>query len=304
MTFEKKYEMSFHCPRVGGMVNENTCYHCRHYDEAISAMKWRAEIKGIDWANQPCPWECGKNPSKKFTPLTVEKSIEVNHWKNHDLSEKAKKNLKLIEQARDLRDAKTKFAITDIDKKEGIVDSKECQYCDDFDSKKYHLMLRRVSVFEDCFKLKFDINDHKSVRFEMIEDINIAHVLTQQRNSCLWSKTLPNFLVKYYNTGEPCDSENEKIDLVDVHIYLEKISKTRWYFSISADGGFDLFASIISSEEGKCLGTVEFLNELTEDYPFRETDFILQNQSAKRAFSTGRAIGYEGIALVSCGEDN
>lgn len=289
----------FKCPRMSAPANSVICDQCINEKFVRDKFINRATAKGVDWQNEPCLWECGMNPDRdSYTPLTIEESIKNNHWINRQESSES------TDKYAEFNLARTQFSTSDIDKSEGMIDAKECPHCEDFDSNKYHLMLKNVNVFDDCFKLEFDINDHKSVRFEMVEDINVNHVLTQQRSSCLWSKTLPNFLVKYYNTKDGCEETSEKIDLVDVHIYLEKISKTRWYFSVSADGGFDLFASVVSSEEGKCLGTVEFLNELTKDTPFRETDSILQNQSAKRVFSTGKAIGYEGIALVSCGTED
>lgn len=296
---EKKPNVNFFCPRWGGNVGSTFCNNCKSGDEDfINNLKEASTKRNIDWKNEPCLWECGMNPiyydkegkpSKVYVPLTFDKSIQNNHWVESQRSE--------LESA-----VKPSPIHINKDKSENIISTKECKNCDDFDSKKYSLSLKNIKMFKECFKLNFDINDNKSVRFEMIEDINSNHLLTQQRNACLWAKTLPNFLVKYYNTDEYCNEQTEKIDLVDVHLYLEKIDKTRWYFSISADGGFDLFASIVSSEEGKCLGTVEFSNELTESYPFRETDLILQNQSAKRLLSTGRAIGYGGIAIASCGE--
>ena len=296
---EKPREKGFFCTRFGGNVMKDNCTQCKTDRSSMQKLKDQADRRGINWKDKPCLWECGMNLDRdSYTPLTIEESIKNNHWINRQESSES------TDKYAEFNLARTQFSTSDIDKSEGMIDAKECPHCEDFDSNKYHLMLKNVNVFDDCFKLEFDINDHKSVRFEMVEDININHVLTQQRNSCLWSKTLPNFLVKYYNTKDGCEETSEKIDLVDVHIYLEKISKTRWYFSVSADGGFDLFASVVSSEEGKCLGTVEFLNELTKDTPFRETDSILQNQSAKRVFSTGRAIGYEGIALVSCGTED
>jgi len=298
-SINKEKQVSFYCPRKGRPANNVICHLCKTDDSRREKLIGQAENRGIEWENEPCLWECGMNPDRdSYTPLTIEESIKNNHWINRQESSES------TDKYAEFNLARTQFSTSDIDKSEGMIDAKECSHCEDFDSNKYHLMLKNVNVFDDCFKLEFDINDHKSVRFEMVEDININHILTQQRNPCLWSKTLPNFLVKYYNTKDACEETSEKIDLVDVHIYLEKISKTRWYFSVSADGGFDLFASVASSEEGKCLGTVEFLNELTKDTPFRETDSILQNQSAKRVFSTGRAIGYEGIALVSCGTED
>lgn len=180
------------------------------------------------------------------------------------------------------------------------ISAKECEHCEDIDVERYYLKLNGVNIFTDCFNMYFDINGDKSIRFDFRESIDGNYELNQQKSPCLWMAELPNFLIKYYNKKDNCIQSEEKIDLIDVNIYLEKISKTKWHFSITANGGFDLFSSIIISDEGKCLNNIEISNKISKNSPFEDVGSILADLYENDSVLMGKSIGYGGTASISC----
>lgn len=72
--------VQFKCPRWGGVVNETMCRNCQSSDEIRGRMRKTADRRRIAWWDEPCLWECGMNPDPEFTPLTIDQSVEQNHW--------------------------------------------------------------------------------------------------------------------------------------------------------------------------------------------------------------------------------
>lgn len=73
--------VGFFCPRWGGQVGSNFCKQCKKGDrDYLYNLKVAASKRGIDWSEEPCLWDCGMNPSEEYTPVTIEQSIEENHW--------------------------------------------------------------------------------------------------------------------------------------------------------------------------------------------------------------------------------
>jgi len=77
----KPKQARFFCTRWGGQVGRGMCEACYAGGDAAANMRATAEKRRIDWRNEPCGWECGMNPDRDtYTPLTIEQSIERNHW--------------------------------------------------------------------------------------------------------------------------------------------------------------------------------------------------------------------------------
>lgn len=79
---KKQDNVQFYCPRFGGNTNSMMCTQCKTDKKIGGKFKAQAIKRKIDWENEPCLWECGMNPSKEYTPLTIDQSIKQNHWKN------------------------------------------------------------------------------------------------------------------------------------------------------------------------------------------------------------------------------
>lgn len=75
---EVQKSTSFYCPRFGGNVNDTICTQCKG-GEITDKLRQQAVRRKIEYWNEPCLWECGMNP-QDTTPLTIEGSIQKNHW--------------------------------------------------------------------------------------------------------------------------------------------------------------------------------------------------------------------------------
>ena len=69
----------WHCPRAGRTVNENMCKMC--VSDVITRTNFMhyADDQGVDWMNEPCPYECGFDLDAE-NHLSVEDSIRNNFW--------------------------------------------------------------------------------------------------------------------------------------------------------------------------------------------------------------------------------
>lgn len=174
---------------------------------------------------------------------------------------------------------------------------KECEFCEDIDLEEYILNIKDIQIKQECMKLDFDIEDYKSCRFEINKSLNGDHVLTQDSYSCLWSKKIDEAVVKFSSKTEGCTQDF--FELIDVNIYLERIDNKRWWLSILANGGYELFSSVMTVKEGMCIGKVEFLNEYKEDDFSKASDLILRKHGIED--SIGTVIGHGGRAAFEVG---
>jgi hypothetical protein len=74
--------VKFFCPRWGGQVGNTFCHNCKKNDpDILKNLKDASEKRKIVWKNEPCLWDCGMNPDREsYTPLTIDQSIDNNHW--------------------------------------------------------------------------------------------------------------------------------------------------------------------------------------------------------------------------------
>jgi hypothetical protein len=71
--------MSWSCPRTGRGTNEAICKVCMSNSETRENFIKSADQAGIDWVNEPCPYECGLNLDMD-RHLTIEESTRCNFW--------------------------------------------------------------------------------------------------------------------------------------------------------------------------------------------------------------------------------
>jgi hypothetical protein len=69
------------CFRAKEIVNREKCLKCINKDpKTLYRLKKNSESIGTEhWSTQPCPFECGMDAFRE-KPLTIEESIENNHW--------------------------------------------------------------------------------------------------------------------------------------------------------------------------------------------------------------------------------
>ena len=72
-------QMNWLCPRVGRGVSESMCKICMSNIVTRDNFMHSADNAGIDWMNEPCPYECGFNLDME-KHLTIEESIRSNFW--------------------------------------------------------------------------------------------------------------------------------------------------------------------------------------------------------------------------------
>jgi len=77
-TIAQRHITGFMCHRLGMKVSGVQCEHCRTSQEVRSNFKKRAESTGVDWRNEPCAYECGRDPLKN--PISIEESVNCNFW--------------------------------------------------------------------------------------------------------------------------------------------------------------------------------------------------------------------------------
>jgi len=72
-------KMNWYCPRAGRQVNESICKVC--VSDVITRENFihHADSMGIDWINEPCPYECGFNMDVD-EHMTIEDSVMNNFW--------------------------------------------------------------------------------------------------------------------------------------------------------------------------------------------------------------------------------
>jgi len=76
--------VDFLCLRSGGVGTAGVCQQCISDRGMRENLKQGAAMPGrqIDWAKEPCLWECAYDPArKKDEYVDVHDSIENNHWK-------------------------------------------------------------------------------------------------------------------------------------------------------------------------------------------------------------------------------
>jgi len=79
-TFTQRHTNGFVCHRLGMRVALVQCDHCKTVPQVVKNFIKRAEQMKIDWRNEPCAFDCGRNP--KAEPISIEQSIAGNHWQN------------------------------------------------------------------------------------------------------------------------------------------------------------------------------------------------------------------------------
>lgn len=85
---------AWHCFRWKAQVTAHNCKLCKSNPTvAANYRKW-ATKKGIDWQAEPCVWECGLD-TEQAVPLTIEQSIQQNHWKQLDAGQQPVKRSKI-----------------------------------------------------------------------------------------------------------------------------------------------------------------------------------------------------------------
>jgi hypothetical protein len=72
-------DMNWLCPRAGRTVTENMCKMCRSDLVTRENFIHYADSRGIDWINEPCPYECGFNYDVDHH-MTLEESVMNNFW--------------------------------------------------------------------------------------------------------------------------------------------------------------------------------------------------------------------------------
>jgi len=186
-------------------------------------------------------------------------------------------------------------------KEENISKSRDCEFCEDIDSYEYSIAFEDIRLCLDKLKPEFDINGYKSIEFELGNiDINQEHIVTQQRSNCLWSKTIPKALIKYsYSEKSPSSSAKPQIDLINIDMYLERIDSERWWVTVEAEGGYQIFSSVVAVEKGNCYNSVEFLNDFKTGSCFEDSN-IVNYKGVDSMF--GNAIGQGGRAIVKCND--
>lgn len=68
------------CVRYGESTSEAYCKTCKKSKEFRDSLKIHAQMKGIDWTDKPCAYECAydlDNPK-----ISIKESIESNFWMN------------------------------------------------------------------------------------------------------------------------------------------------------------------------------------------------------------------------------
>ena len=71
--------MNWFCPRTGRGVSEAMCRICMSNPVTRDNFIQSSNAAGIDWVNEPCPYECGFNMDMD-EHLTIEESIRNNFW--------------------------------------------------------------------------------------------------------------------------------------------------------------------------------------------------------------------------------
>lgn len=74
-----RIQRSWMCLRMGKQVTEHMCKACKSSEDTRRNFIDNAKLKGINFLDQPCAFDCGMNLDAE--PISVEESIKNNHWK-------------------------------------------------------------------------------------------------------------------------------------------------------------------------------------------------------------------------------